>query len=178
MAVETFLVFTLILANGLFAMSEMAIVAARKSRLQESADRGSSAARIALQLANSPNDFLSTVQIGITVVGTLASAVGGATITRRMAGYLDQYLFIAPHGETVSLAVVVVLISYVSLIVGELVPKRLALRSPERVSIIVAPVMRWIASISSPAVRFLGMSTELVLRLIPTRHSTESEVTE
>jgi putative hemolysin len=95
-----------------------------------------------------------------------------------MAGHLDQYAFIAPHGETVSLAIVVVLISYVSLIVGELVPKRLALRSPERVSIIVAPVMRWIAFISSPAVRFLSMSTELVLRLIPTRHSTESEVTE
>jgi putative hemolysin len=178
MALETFLVFTLILANGLFAMSEMAVVAARKSRLQERAERGSSSARMALQLANTPNDFLSTVQIGITVVGTLASAVGGATIAERMAGHLDQYAFIAPHGETVSLAIVVVLISYVSLIVGELVPKRLALRSPERVSIIVAPVMRWIAFISSPAVRFLSMSTELVLRLIPTRHSTESEVTE
>jgi putative hemolysin len=178
MALETFLVFMLILANGLFAMSEMAVVAARKSWLQERADRGSSPARMALQLANSPNDFLSTVQIGITVVGTLASAVGGATIAERMAGHLDQYAFIAPHGETVSLAIVVVLISYVSLIVGELVPKRLALRSPERVSIIVAPVMRSIAYISSPAVRFLSMSTELVLRLIPTRHSTEAEVTE
>jgi len=178
MAVETFLVFTLILANGLFAMSEMAIVAARKSRLQESADRGSSAARIALQLANSPNDFLSTVQIGITVVGTLASAVGGATIAGRLAVYLDQYPFITPHGETVSLAIVVVTISYVSLILGELVPKRLALRSPERVSTIVAPALKFIAFISSPIVRFLGMSTELVLRLIPSRPSPEAEVTE
>jgi putative hemolysin len=178
MALETFLVFTLILANGLFAMSEMAVVAARKSRLQERAERGSSSARMALQLANSPNDFLSTVQIGITVVGTLASAVGGATIAERMAGRLDQYAFITPHGETVALAIVVVLISYVSLIVGELVPKRLALRSPERVSIMVAPVMRSIAYISGPAVRFLSMSTELVLRLIPTRHAAESEVTE
>jgi putative hemolysin len=178
MALEIFLVFTLILANGLFAMSEMAIVAARKSRLQEKADRGSGAARIALRLANTPNEFLSTVQIGITVVGTLASAVGGATIAERMAGPLDQYAFIAPHGETVGLAIVVVLLSYVSLVVGELVPKRLALRSPERVSIIVAPVMRGLAFVSSPAVRFLSMSTELLLRLIPARHSTESEVTE
>jgi putative hemolysin len=178
MTLETFLVLTLILANGLFAMSEMAVVAARKSRLQERADRGSSSARMALQLANNPNDFLSTVQIGITVVGTLASAVGGATIAERLAVRLDQYEFIAPHGETVSLAIVVVLISYVSLILGELVPKRLALRSPERVSMIVAPGMRAIAAISSPAVRFLSMSTELVLRLIPTRHSTEAEVTE
>ena len=178
MALETFLVFTLILANGLFSMSEMAVVAARKSRLQERAERGSSAARMALQLANSPNDFLSTVQIGITVVGTLASAVGGATIAEKMAVHLDRYPFIAPHGETVSLAMVVVLISYVTLILGELVPKRLALRAPERVSIIVAPVMRSIAYISGPAVRFLSMSTALVLRLIPTRHSTESEVTE
>jgi len=178
MALEAFLVFTLILANGLFAMSEMAVVAARKSRLQERAERGSSSARMALDLANSPNDFLSTVQIGITVVGTLASAVGGATIAERLAGHLDKYAFINPYGETVSLAIVVVLISYVSLIVGELVPKRLALRSPERVSIIVAPAMRRIAFISSPAVRFLSMSTELVLHLIPTGHSTESEVTE
>ena len=178
MALETFLVFALILANGLFAMSEMAIVAARKSRLQERADRGSSAARIALQLANSPNDFLSTVQIGITVVGTLASAVGGATIAARLAERLDAYPFITPHGDTVSLAIVVVAISYVSLILGELVPKRLALRSPERVSIIVAPVLRLIAFIGSPVVRFLSLSTELVLRLIPARQSTEAEVTE
>jgi putative hemolysin len=178
MALETFLVLMLILANGLFAMSEMAVVAARKSRLQERADRGSAAARMALQLANSPNDFLSTVQIGITIVGTLASAVGGATIAERMAFHLDQYPLIAPHGESVSLAIVVVVISYVSLIVGELVPKRLALRAPERVSMILAPVMRSIAFISAPAVRFLSMSTELVLKLIPTRHSNEGDVTD
>jgi putative hemolysin len=135
---EAVLVITLILANGIFAMSEMAIVSARKSRLQDRAERGSSA-RMALQLANSPNDFLSTVQIGITVVGTLASAVGGATIAERMAVHLDQYEFIFPHGESVSLAIVVVLISYVSLILGELVPKRLALRAPERTATIVAP---------------------------------------
>src|SRR5262245_11100273 len=178
MTLEGFLVFTLILANGLFAMSEMAVVAARKSRLQERADRGSSGARAALQLASSPNDFLSTVQIGITVVGTLASAVGGATIAERLAVYLDQYEFIAPYGESVSLAVVVVAISYVSLILGELVPKRLALRAPERVSTIVAPFLRSIAYVSRPLVRFLSWSTELVLRLIPARHSTEAEVTE
>jgi len=178
MALETFLVVMLILANGLFAMSEMAIVAARKSRLQESADRGSASARMALQLANNPNEFLSTVQIGITVVGTLASAVGGATIASKLAVHLDAYPFIAPHGETVSLAVVVVLLSYVSLIFGELVPKRLALRSPERVSTTVAPMMRALAVISGPAVRFLSMSTELVLALIPSRKSTEANVTE
>src|SRR6186713_422355 len=108
MALEAFLVLALILANGLFAMSEMAVVAARKSSLQEKADRGSRGARVALQLANSPNDFLSTVQIGITVVGTLASAVGGATIAERLAVHLDRYAFINPYGETVSLAIVVV----------------------------------------------------------------------
>src|SRR6186713_571294 len=178
MALEAFLVLALILANGLFAMSEMAVVAARKSSLQEKADRGSSGARVALQLANSPNDFLSTVQIGITVVGTLASAVGGATIAARMSGYFDQYAFIAPHGETVSLAIVVIVISYVSLILGELVPKRLALRAPERVSTIVAPILRSMSAIARPLVRFLSWSTELVLQLIPTRHSTEAEVTE
>ena len=178
MALEAFLVLALILANGLFAMSEMAVVAARKSSLQEKADRGSSGARVALQLANSPNDFLSTVQIGITVVGTLASAVGGATIAARLAVYLDQYESIAPYGESISLAIVVVVISFVSLILGELVPKRLALRAPERVSTIVAPFLRSMAFISKPLVRFLSWSTELVLRLIPASHSTEAEVTE
>src|SRR5678816_1022200 len=178
MALEAFLVLALILANGLFAMSEMAVVAARKSSLQEKADRGSSGARVALQLANSPNDFLSTVQIGITVVGTLASAVGGATIAERLAVHLDRYESIAPYGESVSLAIVVVVISFVSLILGELVPKRLALRAPERVSTIVAPFLRSMAFISKPLVRFLGWSTELVLRLIPASHSTEAEVTE
>ena len=178
MAVETLLVFMLILANGIFAMSEMAIVAARKSRLQEEFDNGSKSAGMALQLANNPNDFLSTVQIGITVVGTLASAVGGATIASRLAVHLDQYAFIAPYGETVGLAVVVALLSYVSLVVGELVPKRLALRSPERVSRMVAPLMRALAVISSPAVRFLSMSTEFVLKLMPSHQSSESSVTD
>jgi putative hemolysin len=178
MAVEILLVLILILANGMFAMSEMAIVAARKSRLQEDADHGSHSAKMALQLANNPNDFLSTVQIGITVVGTLASAVGGATIAARLAVHLDRYAFIAPHGETVGLAVVVALLSYVSLVVGELVPKRLALRSPERVSKMVAPLMRALAVISSPAVRFLSMSTEFVLKLMPSHQSNESNVTD
>ena len=178
MGLEALLVLALILANGLFAMSEMAVVAARKSRLQERADRGSSAARMALELASSPNDFLSTVQIGITVVGTLASVVGGATIAERMGVLLDQYEFITPHGESVGLAIVVVTISYVSLILGELVPKRLALRAPERVSTIVAPFLRSMAFISKPLVRFLSWSTEMVLRLIPTRHSTDADVTE
>jgi putative hemolysin len=178
MALEVALVFTLILANGLFAMSEMAIVAARKSRLQERAERGSRSARLALQLANAPNEFLSTVQIGITVVGTLASAVGGATIAAGLAAEFDRYPFIAPHGETVSLAIVVVLISFVSLIIGELVPKRLALSSPEKIASIVAPLMRSIAFVSGPAVRFLSWSTEVVLRLMPSRHSNEAEVTE
>ena len=178
MGLEAFLVLALILANGLFSMSEMAVVAARKSRLQEQADRGSRAAQSALNLANSPTDFFSTVQIGITVVGTLASAVGGATIAARMSGYFNQYAFIAPHGETVSLALVVVVLSYVSLILGELVPKRLALRAPERVSTIVAPILSAISVFARPLVRFLSWSTELVLRLIPTRPSTEAEVTE
>jgi putative hemolysin len=178
MTIDVLLIMALILANGLFAMSEMAIVAARKSRLEERAGQGSTSARMALHLANAPNEFLATVQIGITVVGTLASAVGGATLAEKLAVHLDAYKFIAPHGEAVALAVVVVLISYVSLILGELAPKRLALRSPERISIIVAPLMRSIAYISGPAVRFLGASTELVLRLIPARHSTEGDVTE
>ena len=128
----------LILANGAFALSEMAVVSARKARLRQRADDGNPSAQVALDLANDPNEFLSTVQIGITLIGTLAGAFGGATLAKELAVHLNAIPWVAPHGELAAVTAVVIAISYLSLILGELVPKRIALSNPERFAMAVA----------------------------------------
>lgn len=124
---EIVFILLLIGLNGIFAMSEMAIVAARKVRLQQLANQGNSKARTALELTNSPNQFLSTVQIGITLIGILAGAFGGATIAEQLATQLKEIPLLAARADAIALFVVVVIITYLSLVIGELVPKRLAL---------------------------------------------------
>ena len=146
-------------------MSEIAVVTARKSRLQDLANKGNSKAKVALELANAPNQFLSTVQIGITLVGILAGAYGGRTIADRLAASLSMIPAIEPYSEAVGLAVVVTGITYLSLVVGELVAKRFALAHPERIATICALPMRVLSKISSPVVRLLSISTDSVFRL-------------
>src|ERR671914_485459 len=128
---EALVILLLIILNGVFAMSEIAVVSARKTRLEQWANEGDGKARAALELANAPNQFLATIQIGITLIGILAGAFGGATIARAIAVGLDEIPIVAPYSRPVSLAIVVLIITFLSLIVGELVPKRLALNSPE-----------------------------------------------
>lgn len=177
--VEVFIILLLVLANGIFAMSEMAIVSARKVRLQEMAGRGNPKAQAALELANSPNRFLSTVQVGITLIGVLAGAFGGATLSRTIANYLEQVPLLEPYSHPIALGMVVVMTTYLSLIIGELVPKRLALSNPERISAMVAQPMRWLSAVGGPVVHLLSMSTELVLNLLRVDLSvTEPLVTE
>jgi putative hemolysin len=166
---ELLAILALIAANGVFAMSEIAVVSARRALLKQKVDEGSRNARIALDLATNPNDFLSTVQVGITLIGTMAGAFGGATIAFKLGAALNRLPWIAPHGETVALGVVVVVISYLSLILGELVPKRLALANPEMVASAMAPSMRLLARVAAPGVRFLSMSSGVVLRLLAVR---------
>jgi putative hemolysin len=168
----------LILSNGVFALSEIAVVSSRKVRLQHRAEEGKRQAQIALKLANNPNDFLSTVQVGITFIGTLAGAFGGATLAERMAVYLNTIALIAPHGEAVAISIVVLGISYCSLIIGELVPKRLALSNPERFAMLMAGPMHLLSRIGAPAVRVLSWSTDVVLKLIPMKRVNEPAVTE
>lgn len=175
---EILIVFLLILANGVFAMSEMAIVSSRKARLQQLANQGNKKAKVALDLANSPNRFLSTVQVGITLIGILAGAFGGAAISARLETQLKQIPVLAPYSSSLSFTVVVIIITYLSLIVGELVPKRLALNSPESIATSVSIPMRWLSKMSSPIVNLLGMSTEMILKLLGSQVSTEPEVTE
>jgi putative hemolysin len=163
---EIFIVLLLIFANGLFSMSEMAVVSARKARLQELAERGDTKARAALKLANSPNQFLSTVQVGITLIGILAGAFGGATLSEKLAEAIAQIPFLSSYSEAIGLGAVVLTITYLSLILGELVPKRLALKSPERIAANISVRVQWVASIAYPAVHLLTLSTEAVLKLL------------
>lgn len=177
-AVEILIIFLLVIANGIFAMSEMAIVSARKVRLQQLASQGNAKARVALELADAPNRFLSTVQIGITLIGILAGAFGGATLSNTLAIALNRIPMLAPYSQAISFGVVVVGITYLSLILGELVPKRLALNNPERIAATMAVPMRTLAAIASPVVHLLSASTDLVLRVLGIQPSSEPQVTE
>lgn len=174
---EIVLIVLLLLANGVLAMAEMSLVSARKARLQALAEGGSKSARTALEMAQSPNHFLSTVQIGITLVGILAGAFGGATVAKWLGAQIAGLGLAAPYAESIGLIVVVLTITYLSLIIGELVPKRLALSSPERFACLLAGPMRALSVIARPAVKVLGWSTDLVLRLFGAPREAASPVT-
>jgi putative hemolysin len=168
----------LILLNGVFALSEIAVVSARKTRLRQWAEEGDAKARAALELADNPNQFLATIQIGITLVGILAGAFGGVTIAEELAIVLGGITWLAPYSHPLSVALVVLVITYLSLIVGELVPKRLALNDPERLAMAIAAPMQILSRVAYPAVHLLGLSTEFLLRALGIRPSTEPPVTE
>jgi putative hemolysin len=178
MVFEILLIVVLILLNGLFAMSETALVSARSTRLTQRAEEGAHGARAALRLAGSPNRFLSTVQIGISLIGVLAGAVGAAAVADPLARLLRNVPWLAPYAGMLAFGSVVALITYLSLVVGELVPKRLALNDPEAVASRVARPMHFLSVLSSPAVWFLSLSTEVVLRLLGAREPVVSPVTE
>jgi putative hemolysin len=177
-ALEIILIVALIIANGVFSLSEIAIISARKARLQSRAERGDRRARAVIDLSNRSTEFLSTVQIGITLVGILTGVFGGATIAEQLAQRLDAIDWIAPHGESAAVTIVVIAITYLTLILGELIPKRLALANPERVALVVARPMVGLARIATPLVRFLSWSTEILIKLLRIPRSDEPAVTE
>lgn len=175
---EVLFLFFLIAANGLFSMSELAVVSARKARLKQWAEGGDRKARTALELANDPNRFLATVQAGITLVAILTGVFGGATIAETIADRLEPIPTLAPHAKMIGLVVVVVGLTYLTLVFGELVPKRLAMSNPERIASIVAIPLKFLSRIGVPIVQLLSGSTEIVLRLFGVRSYTEPLVTE
>jgi putative hemolysin len=175
---ELLLIGILLLLNGLFAMSELAVVTARQSRLEALAARGSSRARAALALAREPTTFLSSVQIGITLIGILAGAFGGARVALHLQPLIAQFEPLVRWSEELAFGLVVGGITFASVIFGELVPKRLALTSPERVAMLVAPVMAALAQLLRPAVWLLTASTGVVFRLLGIRETAEQKVTE
>jgi putative hemolysin len=158
-------ILVLILLNGFFAAAEIAVVSAREARLQTRAEGGDSRAAKALNLQRKPGEFLATVQIGITLVATLASAVGGVEAARVLAPLLAQIPPLEPYASQIALALVVLVISYASLLLGELVPKRLAIRQPERWATSVAGTFELLSRVAAWPIRFLLASTDLVLRL-------------
>jgi len=177
MLTDLILLLLLILLNGVFAMSEIAIVSSRRARLLQMADAGGSGARHALELASEPTRFLSSVQVGITGIGILNGALGEAAIASRLRPSLEQMPLLAPYAETLSLGVMVVLLTYVSLILGELVPKRLALTHPEAIASIIARPMELLATIGRPIVTLLSVSTDSILRVLGVRQVKQPAVT-
>ena len=152
---EILIIFLLILLNGLFALSETAILVSRKARLQQRANEGDAKARQALDLAENPNRFLPTVQIGITLIGVLTGAVGGAVLADSLAGVLVKIPALLPYAHSVSLVIVVILITFFSMLVGELVPKRLAVHNAEKVASGIAGFITFISKLFSPVVWLL-----------------------
>ncbi|MFV3075172.1 hemolysin family protein [Niveispirillum fermenti] len=177
-SLELAAVLFLILLNGFFAMSELAMVSARKIRLQQMAEDGRRGARAALILQDDPSRFLSTVQIGITLIGVINGALGGATLANRLAPWLNEMPLVAGYGETLAIAIVVVTITYLSLIAGELVPKRIALNNAEAIASFAAPIMRGLSRATAPFVWLLGASTEAMLKLLRVPEKAEQTVTE
>ncbi|MBN1626801.1 MAG: HlyC/CorC family transporter [Deltaproteobacteria bacterium] len=175
---EIVVIVFLIILNGLLALSELALVSSRKARLEQWSNEGKRGARTALELANSPDSFLSTIQIGITFIGILAGAFGGATVAEVFTGYLALIPAISVYSEAIGVTIVVICITYFSLVIGELVPKRVALSNPERLACIVAPPLSRLSRLARPLVVLLSVSTNLLLRISPIKPSSDPIVTE
>lgn len=175
---EILVIAILILVNGILAMSEAALVASRKARLQNRVNEGDNASLAALKLIERPNVFLSTIQIGITLIGVLAGALGGATLAETLAVSLAKIPVVSEYSESLALGIVVVVITILSLWLGELVPKRLGLHSPEQIARVVAGPMLLISRIFSPFISLMSWATDLVIRLIGVEPSLEPPITE
>ena len=168
----------LILVNGIFAMSEIAVVSSKRIRLQTLADNGSRGAQAAIELADSPSRFLSTVQVGITLIGIFNGAFGEASLVTKLSPTLARLPGIGVYANEIALAFVVVIITFSSLIFGELVPKRIAMQYPESVASLISKPMQWLSRAMGPFVRVLTVSTDFTLRLFGLHHKKEEAVTE
>ena len=175
---EVLILFGLILLNGLFAMSEIALVTARRARLTALAEAGNDNARTALHLSEQPTRLLSTVQIGITSISVLNGILGEAAFSEPVANWLISLGMLPKFAGVTATAIVVVIITFASIVIGELVPKRLGQLAPERIAMVMARPMTWIARAASPFVRLLSISTDLLLTLLRVRHDTMPQMTE
>ena len=177
--IEILIVVILIILNGLFSMTELAIINARKGLLEEKAEAGNRGARMAINLAEDPNEMFSTIQIGITLISIVTGLYSGATFSDPMATYIKEHiLWLADYSDTISPIFIVSLTTYLSLVIGELVPKRLAYNSPESIAIMMAIPMKYFATITKPFVALLSMSTTVLLKVLGVKHKEEAPVTE
>jgi putative hemolysin len=176
--IEIIVLFLLTIANGYFAMSEMAIISSRKSRLQQMAEKGNKGAHIALELAEKPTRFLSTIQIGITTISIITGAIGASSVSGGLAVQFDKVPWLAPISHPLAIVLVIFLITFITLVLGELFPKRIGLTNAEKIAAGVAPTMLFISRIATPLVRLLSGTTEGLLRLFGIKSSKEPGVTE
>jgi putative hemolysin len=175
---EIFIILFLIILNGVFSMSEIALISARKNRLETAAKRGSKNAQIALDLANSPNKFLSTVQIGITLIGILTGIYSGDKITEEVQGFIAGFEVLKPFSSSIGIGIVVVVLTFFSLVLGELLPKRIGLNHPEAIAKAMALPMKIVSIITAPFIWLLTQSTEFLLKLLQIKPTTDGKVTE
>ena len=175
---EIVIIFLLILLNGIFSMSEIALISARKNRLETAAKKGNTSAKTALDLANSPNKFLSTVQIGITLIGILTGIYSGDKITTDVETFFTTYTLTFPYAHSLAVGVVVVVLTFFSLVLGELLPKRIGLNHPEAIAKAVAVPMKMISVITAPFIWLLTVSTDGILKLLNIKPTADGKVTE
>lgn len=178
MLTDILIISFLILMNGVFAMSELALVSAKRMRLERRAEEGSRGARTAIELAEDPSNFLSTVQVGITVIGIFNGAFGEASLASNLAAHLQTFPVIAPYAREAATGLVVVFITIASIIFGELVPKRIAMRYPEAMATLIAPPLRLVSTIMAPFVKFLSLTTNAIVRVLGIRDAKEEAPTE
>jgi putative hemolysin len=177
-AVEIIILLILFVANGIFAMSEIAIVSSRKARLENLMKKGSQGSKTALELANSPGRFLATVQIGITAVGIIAGAFSGATLAEKLVLFLRTIDFTAKYSNFLGYFIVIILITFLSLIIGELVPKRIAINNPEKIATLISFPMKVLSVAAKPVVSFLTFISNIILRILRVKPSLEPSITE
>ena len=175
---EILIILFLIILNGVFSMSEIALISARKNRLENAAKKGNSSAQAALDLANAPNKFLSTVQIGITLIGILTGIFSGDKITTDVKLFVEGFASLKPYAETIAVGIVVVVLTFFSLVLGELLPKRIGLNHPESIAKAVAIPMKMISIITAPFIWLLTISTEFLLKILSIKPSADGKITE
>jgi len=175
---EILIILFLIILNGIFSMSEIALISARKNRLETAAKKGSKNAQIALDLANSPNKFLSTVQIGITLIGILTGIYSGEKITHDVQAFVARFEILQPFAESIGVGIVVVILTFFSLVLGELLPKRIGLNHPETIAKAVALPMKVVSIITAPFIWLLTHSTDFLLNVLQIKPTADGKVTE
>lgn len=168
----------LILLNGVFAMSELAVVSSKRIRLEKLSENGSRGARTALKLADSPSRFLSTVQVGITLIGIFNGAFGEAALVEKLSPQIAAIPALAEYAEKIALGIVVVSITFTSIVLGELVPKRIAMQYPETIAILIATPMQWLSRLMAPFVKLLTLATDFFMRILNLHHAKDNTVTE
>ena len=175
---EILIILFLILLNGVFSMSEIALISARKNRLETAAKKGKKNAKVALALANSPNEFLSTVQIGITLIGILTGIYSGDKITRDVQSFVASFEVLQAHSESIAVGIVVIVLTFFSLVLGELLPKRIGLNHPEGIAKAVAVPMKLVSVVTMPFIWLLTISTDFLLKVLQIKPSADGKVTE